>query len=391
MALTLSPTCDAAIAFRKTHPRAFVGLLRGLRAATDALPDVSTCCNVAEELPGCLGELFAQKNLPDMRPWLRKVEAAIEPSLLNASAAASVSSKPLDIASVLVGGATPLVVQRCDDEIAAVEASLEAYLVESVTPLFKHVRSYKSVAVEEYLVEVPQPRLKEVPRDWVRVNATKKDVRFRPPVVARRLASLNEARERRQAAGEAGWAAFLAEVGGEAYFPWQRLAAALATLDCLLALAEIARLPGYCCPTILPDEPCGGGERRGEGRDGAQLLAVGARHPMVEALLPPGGIFVPNDISISSSILDSSRAAPAAPAAPAAASKGGVRAETEWEAALGAWEQAEKESGVAATTAASSVDHEPEKQQGRQKQQEHCLIITGPNMGGKSSYLRQSA
>ena len=73
------------------------------------------------------------------------------------------NQKPLDIASVLVGEATPAEVGHCDQEIAEITTSLQAYLLESVTPLFSHVRSYKTVAAEEFLVRPPSslasPRL----------------------------------------------------------------------------------------------------------------------------------------------------------------------------------------------------------------------------------------
>ena len=188
------------------------------------------------------------------------------------------------------------------------------------------VTQYKKVLVEEYLVEVPNTRLKEAPRDWMLVNKTRLMSRFRPPRVVQLLQILNEARERLAAAAHAAWGTFLGDIlNGEGYSTWRKLATGLATFDCLLALAAVAKLPGYCRPTILDDD----------GSGCASLVAVAARHPMVEALLPSGESFVPNDITLG------------------AAADG----------------SADESTGVA----------------------EHCLIITGPNMGGKSSYMRQSA
>jgi DNA mismatch repair protein MutS len=85
-------------------------------------------------------------------------------------------------------------------------------------------------------------------------------------------------------------------------------AAALAQLDVLAALAELARQRGYCRPTLVDD---------------AKLEIVEGRHPVLDVRMPAGE-FVPNDC------------------------------------------YADSENG-------------------------HILLITGPNMAGKSTYIRQVA
>jgi DNA mismatch repair protein MutS len=76
-------------------------------------------------------------------------------------------------------------------------------------------------------------------------------------------------------------------------------------LDLVSALADLAVQRGYCCPTFV---------------ESTQLQIVNGRHPVIEAVLPPGS-FVPNDLEFSES--------------------------------------------------------------------QRILILTGPNMSGKSTYLRQ--
>jgi DNA mismatch repair protein MutS len=88
----------------------------------------------------------------------------------------------------------------------------------------------------------------------------------------------------------------------------QRTAAALAELDALAALAQLARQRGYCRP-VMVDEPL--------------LELREARHPVLDLVLPEGTL-VPNDAELSA---------------------GGAS----------------------------------------------CLLITGPNMAGKSTYIRQVA
>ena len=310
--------------YKKMRPPAFVGMLRGLRAASDALPAIE-----AEDEPPCplLRDLFPPASTTVLRTWLGEVSAAID------ERAALSENKP----EILRGEARPEAVRLCQKAIADAEAELEAYREETIQPLFRSVTQYKKVLVEEYLVEVPNTRLQEAPRDWMLVNKTKAMSRFRPPRVASLLQILNEARERLAAAAHTAWGVFLGDIlNGEGYAAWRKLATGLATFDCLLALAAVAKLPNYCRPTILEDD----------GSGCASLVAVGARHPMVESLLPSGESFVPNDISLNG--------------AAAGATAGGTAG--------------------AAAVGGESTDVP-----------EHCLIITGPNMGGKSSYMRQSA
>lgn len=85
----------------------------------------------------------------------------------------------------------------------------------------------------------------------------------------------------------------------------------MGTLDALLSLAEVAKLPGYVRPAYHPVPPAncspdtpdasgtGGVEARrsGEGGDGADAIVLrGARHPTVERVLEGG--FVPNDVDL---------------------------------------------------------------------------------------------
>ena len=298
--------------YGKLQPAGCVTMLRGLRAAADALPPPDADATAA---PPCdlLRELFPPTSTTSLRAWLSTTTAAVDESAALAG----------DTPQILRGDARPEPVRQCQQAIADAEGELEAYRRDTIQPLFRSVTQYKKVLVEEFLVEIPNTRLAEVPRDWLLVNKTKAMSRFRPPRVAQLLQVLNEARERLDAAAHAAWREFVASMLAEGDAVWRKLVTGLSTLDCLLALAQIAKLPGYSRPKILPDE---------EGKGGA-LMAVGARHPMVEALLPSGSAFVPNDVTLGCSTADG----------------------------------------------------------GSDDSSEHCLIITGPNMGGKSSFMRQSA
>jgi DNA mismatch repair protein MSH6 len=101
---------------------------------------------------------------------------------------------------------------------------------------------------------------------------------------------------------------------------WQTASVATAMLDALGALAEVAKMPGMCRPTI---EEC-------EGRQ-PHVEIIQGRHPCLD-LTHDGSDFIPNDISL-----------------------GGNEGEGEGEAARA-----------------------------------RVLLLSGPNMGGKSTLLRQT-
>ena len=105
----------------------------------------------------------------------------------------------------------------------------------------------------------------------------------------------------------------LLQVDEECYEGFRNAVHALGTLDALLSLAAVARLPGYVRPTyrVAPDaaasdgghgvdapggaagDGAGGG---GESGGGDAIVLRGARHPTVERVLE--GAFVPNDVNI---------------------------------------------------------------------------------------------
>lgn len=75
----------------------------------------------------------------------------------------------------------------------------------------------------------------------------------------------------------------------ECYESFRTAVHALGTLDALLSLSAVAKLPGYVRPSYRPVS----GD---SGVDG--IVLRGARHPTVERVLEGG--FVPNDINLRS-------------------------------------------------------------------------------------------
>ncbi|PBP19162.1 putative DNA mismatch repair protein msh3 [Diplocarpon rosae] len=212
--------------------------------------------------------------------------------------------------------------------IAAVEQELEAHRDAATDTLRQHKKvSYSTVAGIEYLIEVSHQDLKRVPASWTKVSGTKKTSRFHTPDVIRMLRERDQHKESLSAACDSAFQTLLASISAH-YGPLRDAISSLSTLDCLLSLATVAALPGYSKPTFLTSPH-------------TQICITGGRHPMVEQLLPSS--YIPNSTSLSN--------APAAPETP-----------------------------PSPAPPAPALAPAP-----------HALLITGPNMGGKSSYVRQVA
>lgn len=193
--------------------------------------------------------------------------------------------------------------------IAAVEQDLEAYRSVAATKLSKKAPvTFVTVAGIEYLIEVANTDLKNVPASWAKISGTKKHSRFHTPEVIRFLRERDQHKESLSAACDTAFSTFLNEISSH-YAQIRDTISHLATLDSLLSLASVASLPGYCKPTFTST---------------TEISVIGGRHPMVEQLL--ASAYIPNDTSLS-----------------------------------------------------TDPDHT------------RALLITGPNMGGKSSYVRQVA
>lgn len=192
--------------------------------------------------------------------------------------------------------------------IMAVEQDLDAHRTVAAEKLKKKGVDYVTVAGIEFLIEIENTQLKNVPASWVKISGTKKMSRFHTPEVIRLTRERDQHKEALANACDAAFTDLLTDIGAK-YQVFRDCVQALATLDCFLSLAEIASQPGYTKPEFVTDS------------DEICVEVSEGRHPMVEQLLLDA--YVPNDISLSSA--------------------------------------------------------------------DRALLITGPNMGGKSSYVRSVA
>ncbi len=195
---------------------------------------------------------------------------------------------------------------RADVGAVLAVVALDAHRAVAAEKVKRKKVEYVTVAGIEYLIEIENTQLKNVPASWSKISGTKKISRFHTPEVVRLIRERDQHKEALAAACDEAFAALLKEIS-EKYQSFRDCIQALATLDCLLSLAAVAGQPGYVKPEYV---------------DGIGITVEEGRHPMVEQLLLDS--YVPNGIDLTST---------------------GTRA----------------------------------------------LLITGPNMGGKSSYVRQVA
>jgi DNA mismatch repair protein MSH3 len=206
--------------------------------------------------------------------------------------------------------------------IAAVEHELNEFRPKAASILGRKKVEYVTVAGIEYLIEVETAAasIKKVPASWVKISGTKKNARFHTPEVIKMIRERDLHKESLAAACDQAFADLLGEISG-LYQPLRDCIQAMAHLDCLLSLADVAAQPGYCKPTFTAE---------------AKIHVEQGRHPMVEQLLLD--TYVPNNIALSS------RPSPT----------------------------------QASPSTEASFDPS-------------ALLITGPNMGGKSSFVRSIA
>ncbi len=296
--------------------RRFEGLREGLRAIGDVeriLSRVALRSARPRDLTALRASLAA---LPGLRALLARIDA---PLISELAAALADHGDAVDLLQRAIAE-EPSVMLRDGDVIAAgFDADLDelrkiaAHTDDFLLELERRERERSGIPslklaynrVSGFFIEVNRSHAERVPKDYIRRQTVKSAERFITPELKsfedKVLGSRDKAlaRERELYDGLLTWLiARLAEL--------QSTATALASLDCLCALAERAADLGWTEPKLVA-ETC--------------FEIRGGRHPVVEHFIDQP--FVPNDL-----LLDGSR---------------------------------------------------------------RMLIVTGPNMGGKSTYMRQNA
>ena len=131
-----------------------------------------------------------------------------------------------------------------------------------------------------YYLEITNVHREKIPAEYIRKQTVKNAERYITPELKEYEEKVLTADEKSK---ELEYELFVAlrEVVAKAARRLQATAAALAEIDVLVTLSEIARERGYCRPVL---------------EDRAVLSIVDGRHPVLDAL-DPAGTFVPNDIA----------------------------------------------------------------------------------------------
>ena len=165
-----------------------------------------------------------------------------------------------------------------------------------------------------------------VPQSWTSKSQKKTHRRYWTPFIEKKLASLIEAEGAAEAAQKDTLRALFATFDEHAAV-WRGACACVALLDSLLSLAAVSACANYCWPEI-----------ESSGTAGAELVIDEGRHPMLEHSLSADRDYIPNSLSLGSPSV--------------------------------------RGAGAGAGAAAGA--------------QPRLMLLSGPNMGGKSTLLRQT-
>jgi DNA mismatch repair protein MutS len=296
--------------------RRFEGLRESLRAIGDVeriLARVALRSARPRDLTAWRASLAA---LPALRATLARLDA---PLLAELAASVHEHGDVVDLLHRAIAEEPSVVLRDGDviaagydeelDELRRISTHTDEFLIE----LERRERERSGIPslklaynrVSGFFIEVSRSQADNVPKDYIRRQTVKNAERFITPELKSFEDKVLGARDKALARERELYENLMTQLT-DRLGALQETAGALASIDCLAALAERATELGWTEPQLVPE---------------TRLEIRGGRHPVVEHFIE--GAFVPNDL-----VLDASR---------------------------------------------------------------RMLIVTGPNMGGKSTYMRQGA
>jgi DNA mismatch repair protein MutS len=133
-----------------------------------------------------------------------------------------------------------------------------------------------------YYLEITHTHKEKVPGDYIRKQTLKNSERYITPELKEKEEKILTAEEKAQRLEQDLFSDLRTRVARKTA-DLQLNASLLAMLDGFASLAEVAEREGYTRPDVTEERA---------------LRIEGGRHPVVEATLPPGESFIPNDIAL---------------------------------------------------------------------------------------------
>ncbi|KAF9565795.1 Mismatch repair protein msh3 [Mortierella alpina] len=166
--------------------------------------------------------------------------------------AASKDDKLLMFQDDLIAEKWPEILEH-RNSIVETEAELSTHLIAIRKLLREPKLEFTTVSGIDFLVEVKNKDVAKVPKSWVKISGTKQVSRFHTPEAIQLLQSKAQNQERLVLACDRAFTAFQHEFS-ERYEVFRDLVQNLAILDCLFSLAVVACLPGYVKPEYVDDD-----------------------------------------------------------------------------------------------------------------------------------------
>ncbi|UZJ51531.1 hypothetical protein CBS101457_000851 [Exobasidium rhododendri] len=182
-------------------------------------------------------------------------------------------------------------VQDTKDLISIVDCDLHEHLLELRKTLKNPRLQYATVALDEYLIEVFKETRLPIPADWLRINSTKKVIRYRSPTVIKLMKQRDQLQETLDAQADEAYRSFVRDLCDQHYSLLRRIVLSLATLDALISLSVLASLPGYSKASFVEKGNC--------------IELRGFRHPMTEAVQE--NTYIENDITLGDGAKDGAK------------------------------------------------------------------------------------
>ena len=138
-----------------------------------------------------------------------------------------------------------------------------------------------------YYISISRSKADQVPEDYIRKQTLTNEERYITPELKERENRILTAKEDLNRLEYEIFTELRKQVGSKAE-EIRRIARAVAAVDVLCGLAEVAVQEGYCCPEIV---------------DSREITISAGRHPVVEQSLP-AGFFVPNSTNLGAISLE---------------------------------------------------------------------------------------